>query len=195
MNLKGYTTFSDAARELGEVVDVLWRSGTRMSCFPYLKIGTAEICEIASLQIPYLLQIALSTSSYLPSFPPSPLPTFTLLKKLDHAFVSLITGKDKVTGEILPGFDSEGGGLSRTDMVRLRSLVLDTRVVIVSVMSRKNKRAGSEGEETEPETETDGDMSVDIEEESGFGMEVGQVYEATIEQLNLALGDGFGIVG
>ena len=152
--------------------------------------------NIASLQIPYLLQIALSTSSYLPSFPPSPTPTFALLKKLDHAFVSLITGKDKITGEALPGFEGAEGGLSRTDMVRLRSLVLDTRVVVVSVMSghHGDVETGEEetGTETEIETESDGGrMILDVDEDDGIGMEVGKIYEATIEELNLALGDGF----
>lgn len=107
--------------------------------------------------------------------------------------MSLITGRDKITGDILPGFETEGGGLSRTDMVRIRSLVLDTRVVVVSVMSAAGQNLVTEGEETETEAETDGGMSVDVEEEEGFGMEVGKVYEATIEQLNLALGDGFGL--
>lgn len=80
-------------------------------------------------------------------------------------------------------------------MVRLRSLVLDTRVVVVDVMAGLGGREmETEGEETE--TETDGGdadrMSVDGEEGGGVGMEVAKVYESTIEQLNLALGgDGF----
>ncbi len=91
----------------------------------------------ASLQIPYLLNIAGAVNSYLPSFPPSPKAMFSLIRKLDHAFSSLLKGEDSQTGEILPGF--EGGmkkGMSKTDMVRAKNLIQDTRVKVVEAMDR-----------------------------------------------------------
>lgn len=86
--------------------------------------------------MPYLLNVALAITEYLSSFPPAPRPTFTLLKKLDHCFASLLQGKDIRSGEILPGF--EGGmakGMTRTDMVRLRSLADETRSQVAIKMS------------------------------------------------------------
>lgn len=143
----------------------------------------------ASLQIPYLLNIALAVTTYLPSFPPAPVSTFKLLRKLDHAFASLLKGEDSETGEILPGFEAgKRGGMTRTDMVRCKSLVEATRVLIVEVMSK------------EPEPERDADesgidtdaMSVDREttwdaDEDPHDMDVARVYEATITQLGTVL--------
>ncbi|OBT39958.1 hypothetical protein VE00_09430 [Pseudogymnoascus sp. WSF 3629] len=97
---RGYERMGDVCRDLGEVVDVLWRSGT------------------PSLQIPYLFNIALAVSTYLPSFPAAPGATFGLLRKMDHALASLLVGKDVASGETLPGLEEEGSGMSRTDMVR-----------------------------------------------------------------------------
>jgi hypothetical protein len=75
------------------------------------------VLGIASLQIPYLLNIAGSVNTYLPAFPPSPKATFGLLRKMDHAFSSLLKGEDNDTGEILPGFEGGmRGGMSKTDV-------------------------------------------------------------------------------
>jgi len=93
----GYDNARDLCRDLGEVVDVLWLSGT------------------PSLQIPSLLDIAGAVTSYIPAFPPAPGAIFALLRKLDHAFVSLLRGEDSITGEVLPGFCDGGRGFSRTD--------------------------------------------------------------------------------
>ncbi|KAI1372559.1 hypothetical protein F4677DRAFT_432028 [Hypoxylon crocopeplum] len=113
----GYKTMDEVCKDLEEVVDVLWFSGT------------------PSLQIPYLLNIALAFNTYLPSFPPSPLPTFALLKKLDHCFASLIVGRDIKSGNPLPGFQGSGRGLTSTDMVRCKSLADETRMLVAMVMS------------------------------------------------------------
>jgi len=170
--VSGYENMAQVCGDLGEVVDVLWLSGT------------------PSLQIPYLLNIALSMNNYLPAFPPAPIATFVLLRKLDHAFASLLMGRDVDSGEGLPGFGGgRKGGMSRTDMVRCKSLVEGTRVLVVEVMSRED-----EGESrAETENETDVDMSsVDREsawdeDDEHLNMDVARVYERTIVQLGEAL--------
>ncbi|KFX87090.1 hypothetical protein V490_08548 [Pseudogymnoascus sp. VKM F-3557] len=170
----------EVCAELGEVVDVLWRSGT------------------PSLQIPYLFNIALAISEYLPSFPAAPGATFGLLRKMDHALASLLVGRDVASGEALPGLQEEGSGMSRTDMVRCKSIVEQTRVVVVEVMGREGEvedeesvAAGTtEGEETDG-----GDTRIDWDEEDEdeaalHNMDVAKVYENTIERLNEALNRG-----
>lgn len=140
---------------------------------------------IASLQIPYLLNIALSVTTYLPAFPPAPIATFKLLRKLDHVFASLLRGEDNVTGEILPGFQKgKRVSMTRTDMVRCKSLVETTRVLIVDVMSNEIELERVDGESG---AETDS-MSIDKEstwnaDEDVHYMDVARVYEATITQL------------
>ncbi|KAI1184345.1 hypothetical protein F5B17DRAFT_442713 [Nemania serpens] len=118
----GYESMEEVCRDLGEVVDVLWFSGT------------------PSLQVPYLLNIALAFNTYLPSFPPAPRPTFSLLQKLDHCFASLLVGYDVKTNHPLPGFtstvdNSTKSRFSRTDMVRCKSLADETRLIVAMVMS------------------------------------------------------------
>jgi hypothetical protein len=147
------------------------------------------ISGIASLQIPYLLNVALSVTTYLPAFPPAPVATFKLLRKLDHAFASLLKGEDTETGEILPGFEKgKKAGLSGTDMVRCKSLVEATRVLIVEVMS-KEVELEREDEESGMDTDTtsiDRDTIWDIDEDV-HDMDVARVYEATMTQLGGAL--------
>ncbi|KAI1204272.1 uncharacterized protein F4807DRAFT_355321 [Annulohypoxylon truncatum] len=113
----GYESMDEVCKDLEEVVDVLWFSGT------------------PSLQIPYLLNVALAFNTYLPSFLPSPRPTFSLLKKLDHCFASLIIGRDLKSGDPLPGFQGNGIGFTRTDMVRCKSLTDETRMLVSMIMS------------------------------------------------------------
>lgn len=120
--VSGYESMEEACRDLEDVVDVLWFSGT------------------PSLQVPYLLNIALAFNNYLPSFPPVPRPTFALLRKLDHCFASLLIGYDVKTKEPLPGFTSTVDNtaksrFSRTDMVRCKSLADETRMLVAVVMS------------------------------------------------------------
>ena len=131
-------------------------------------------------------------TSYLPAFPPSPTATFKLLRKLDHAFASLLKGENSETGESLPGFEAgKRAGMSRTDMVRCKSLVESTRVLIVDIMSQDPEIEKDTPEESGTETDA---MSVDesaygIEDE--HGMDVARVYEGTIVQLGELLGDAF----
>ncbi|KAI2602515.1 hypothetical protein GGR54DRAFT_497608 [Hypoxylon sp. NC1633] len=113
----GYECMDEVCKDIEEVVDVLWFSGT------------------PSLQIPYLLNVALAFNTYLPSFPPSPRATFALLKKLDHCFASLVVGRDVKSKDPLPGFQGTGRGLTRTDMVRCKSLADETRMLVAMVMN------------------------------------------------------------
>ncbi|CAL3972751.1 hypothetical protein PZA11_004210 [Diplocarpon coronariae] len=172
-DVKGYEGFGEVSRDLGVVVDVVWLSGT------------------PSLQVPYLLNIALAITSYISAFPFSPKHTFALLRKLDHAFSSLLQGEDSLTGETLPGFQGgTGKGLSKTDMVRCKGLVEATRVLLVEVMGREREvETEIEGEESAIETDgcsTQGDGDGNLKWE----MEVARVYDMTIIQLGEALGQG-----
>jgi hypothetical protein len=189
-HVHGYESMVDAAKDLGEVVDVLWLSGTRTSPSMLNDLVVIRTPEgIASLQIPYLLNVALSVTTYLPAFPPAPVASFKLLRKLDHAFSSLLRGEDSLTGEILPGFErGRRAGMSRTDMVRCKGLVEATRVLVVEVMSREVEL---EKEDAESDMDTDA-MSVDREstwddDEDPHDMDVARVYEATITQLGVFL--------
>jgi len=138
------------------------------------------------LQIPYLLNIALAITTYLPAFPPAPKATFALIAKLDHAFASLLKGEDYVTGELLPGFrDGTGKGMSKTDMVRCKSLVEITRVSIVEVMSKEAEvevEDGVEGSTTETDDLMDVESTWDVDEDKQ-NMGIAKIYEFTIMQL------------
>jgi hypothetical protein len=144
--------------------------------------------DLASLQIPSLLNIAGAVTTYISAFAPAPAATFGLLRKLDHAFVSLLKGQDSATGEALPGFGNGSGGLSRTDMVRLKSLAEATRVLVVEVMSKAPDAEEDGLGESEMET---ADMDLDVDEEStleaGHGMDVARVYASTIVKLGFLL--------
>lgn len=143
------------------------------------------------------MNIALAVTTYISAFPPAPVPTFSLLRKLDHAFASLLKGEDIVTGEALPGFENQKQVMSRTDMVRCKSLVEATRVQIVNIMS---KDSGYQSSRIQTDTEDEAGMetestSVDMhstfdddDDNDNYDMEVAKVYEATIVQLGESLG-------
>ncbi|KAI9777537.1 MAG: hypothetical protein M1839_008831 [Geoglossum umbratile] len=168
---QGYDSIEGVCMDLEKLVDVIWVSGT------------------PSLQVQYLLSVALLLTSYLPSFPALPRPTFRLLKKLDTAFASLLRGHNIDTGEVLGGFMPTAGKVSITDMVRLKSLVERTRVVVVDVIGREEAP-----EEWEYEND-DGDDDGDDRQESGgegmkgqeggnrWEMEIARVYDQTIVEL------------
>ena len=149
------------------------------------------------------------------AFPPSPPATFAILHKLDHCFASLLSGEDIETHEPLPGFENGlRAGMSRTDMVRCRSLVEQGRVVIVDVMSRGRREEDGVGHEGEVDEEGDEEMDeVDVdaesgpdgpgpesrsvwdEDEEGLFMDVARVYENTLVKLGDTLGEpGVGVV-
>lgn len=149
------------------------------------------------LQIPFLLKLGSDFTQYVRSFPPSPKATFAILQKLDHCFASLLSGKDATTGEPLPGFENGlRAGMTVTDMVRCRSLVEQTRVLMVEVLSQG---AWEDDEETTAGDETDTNMDVDNdgpsawddddEEEEQMHLDSARIYENTIVQLGERLGD------
>ncbi|KAK6597876.1 meiotic recombination protein dmc1 [Botrytis cinerea] len=175
----GYVSMKEVAKDLSEIIDVLWLSST------------------PNLQIPYLLNVALVMTTYPTKFPPAPVATFAVLRKLDHAFASLLRGEDSITGETLPGFlAGRRAGMSQTDMVRCRSIVEDTRVMIVDVMSKEAEP------EPEPESGVEDDvnnepegMNLDEEDDSEYdndelAMDIARVYEATMMELGERLESG-----
>ncbi|KAK9444241.1 meiotic recombination protein DMC1 [Metarhizium brunneum] len=183
----GFKSFGEVAKELDGLVNVLWKSGT------------------PSLQIPFLLKLASDFTQYVRSFPPSPRATFELLRKLDHCFASLLRGQDMDTNETLPGFENGlRAGMTTTDMVRCRSLVEQTRVLIVEVLSSGDvDDEDDEDEDEDEDTDMDGGESAaeaggnrtptpwDIEEER-LHMDAARIYENTIVQLGERLGDPLG---
>ncbi|EPE34645.1 hypothetical protein GLAREA_10339 [Glarea lozoyensis ATCC 20868] len=175
--VRGYTNMKDVCKDLGDVVDVLWLSGT------------------PNLQIPNLINIASLFITYITAFPPAPLATFRFLRKLDHVFASMIRGVDRESGERLPGFGFEGRGMSRTDMVRVKSLVEGTRVGVVEYMGRVGEIEEEEEESEVSGSEAEGSAGVggwgDMEEDSDLEMDVARVYEFTLVALNEF---GFGFV-
>ena len=194
----GYKSFSEVCRDLDGVVNVLWLSSTRR----YLSCSVILIFIdffIAMLQIPFLLKLASDFTQYVRSFPPSPKATFALLRKLDHCFASLLTGKDIDSNEPLPGFENGlRAGMTTTDMVRCRSLVEQTRVLMVEVLSQGVEEVDDEDDEGGDETDTNMDdvddngpsaWDVDDEEEERMHLDSARVYENTIIHLNERLGD------
>ena len=138
--------------------------------------------------------------------PSSPAPTFAILRKLDHCFASLLAGEDVDTKEPLPGFErGPSAGMSRTHMVRCKSLVQQARVLIVEVMN-KDKGDGPRVAETDDdededndegkvtETETEAENGLDgpqawNEDEERLYMDVARVYEKTLVKLGETLGE------
>ncbi|KAF3071533.1 hypothetical protein CFAM422_006339 [Trichoderma lentiforme] len=181
----GFRTFGEVCRELDEIVNVLWKSGT------------------PSLQIPFLLKLASDFTQYVRSFPPSSKASFDLLHKLDHCFASLLSGQDIETNETLPGFENGlRAGMTTTDMVRCRSLVEQTRVLMVEVMS-SGEQEEEEEDDDEDDDEDDGDEtetgesydaggpSWDIDEDE-LHLDAARIYENTIVHLGKRLGDSLG---
>ncbi|KAM7197567.1 hypothetical protein V8F33_005533 [Rhypophila sp. PSN 637] len=182
----GYGSITELCTDLESVINIIWKSGT------------------PSLQIPYLLNIASDFNEWLVSFAPSPVATFSVLRKLDHCFASLLAGHDIDTKEVLPGFENgPRAGMSRTDMVRCKSTTEATRVLIVDVMSKKHRNGGGEGElltadESESGPEGPGRHSrkavweQETEDDEVLHMNVARVYENTLVQLGETLGSTVG---
>ena len=190
---RGYGSFTELATDLDGVVDIIWVSGTRKYT---LSSRDAQLCltsqRIASLQIPYLLNVALSVSTYMPSFDFAPRRTFQLLQKLDVAFSSLLHGQNVETGDALPGFEGGRGKLTTTDKVRLRGLVERTRVAVVMAAAKRSSIDGlSKATDTDGTLTTDDDTRMtDIDDSSGhdrWEMEIARVYERTLVDLGAAL--------
>lgn len=79
-----------------------------------------------------------------------------LLNKLDFVFASLLQGRNLDTGEILPGFES-GRAVSITEKVRIKSLVEQTRIRVIRVLSGESRTSslmtGDEIEYTDTDTD------------------------------------------
>jgi hypothetical protein len=162
---------------------------------------------IASLQIPFLLKMASDFTQYVRSFPPSSKASFDLLHKLDHCFASLLSGQDIETNDTLPGFENGlRAGMTTTDMVRCRSLVEQTRVLMVEVMS-SGEQEEEEEEDDDDDDETDADGGNETEggesydaggnsawdiDEDELHLDAARIYEKTIVQLGRRLGDSLG---
>ncbi|GAM83120.1 hypothetical protein ANO11243_011060 [Dothideomycetidae sp. 11243] len=187
-DVPGYKSFAEAAREVEALVGVTWVSGTRTAASHITELN-AYSCLPASLQIPYLISIALLTSTMIPAFPASPRHLFRLLGKLDHAFASLLQGRDAETGDTLPGFPF-GRKVSTTEKVRIKSLVERTRLAVTRIIA-----AGEFDQEDDPLTDenadgTDGDLVIDGVDDgftdTGFedwGLEVAKVYDKTLQDI------------
>lgn len=190
---KGYSSMRPACRDIEELVDLIWISGT------------------PSLQIPYLINLALLLSTIVTSMPPSPKELFMCLGKLDRCFASLIQGRDIDSGEALPGFDGFGGarGVSMTEKVRIRSVVERTRVGIMEAFKRGefDLEADEEKEGAVDAKDVDVDMDGDLviegeelntededEEDESWDMQLARVYDRTIQELGDTLeGERIGI--
>ncbi len=90
--------------------------------------------------------------------------------------------------------------MSKTDMVRCKSLVEQTRVLIVDVMSKEPDPDDDDGDETEitltgEDTDMDAPPRVGIweEDDERLHMDVARVYEKTLVALGEALGEGGGV--
>ena len=146
--------------------------------------------QSASLQIPFLLNIAASTTIYLESFPFSPRSTFDLLRKLDLAFSSLLKGTDPDTGSTLSGFET-GRRMTVTENVRLRGIVERTRIQLAKAGSGENIReveaTQSEMSDTDLESRSDDFLG----EQNDWGMEVARVFEKTLMDLGTNLDEGW----
>ncbi|KAG5930143.1 hypothetical protein E4U42_002882 [Claviceps africana] len=192
----GFTSMAEVCRELESAVNVLWKSGT------------------PSLQVPFLLKVASDFTRYVRSFAPSPRATFELLRKLDHCFASLLCGQDIDSKESLPGFENGlRAGMTTTDMVRCRSLVEQTRVLMVEILSSADVDDDDDEEDEATEEEDDVEagaedstdvgqdsaaegprrdgLAWDVEEET-LHMDAARIYENTIIQLGQRLGDPLG---
>ncbi|PNH39546.1 hypothetical protein VD0002_g4402 [Verticillium dahliae] len=136
-----------------------------------------------SLQIPFLLNVA-------------------------SEFTSLLCGQDIDTKEPLPGFENGlRAGMTTTDMVRCRSLVEQSRILVMEVLSSNTEETDDADLDDGGESDTDNDrdaLSVANlgtgqgstawveDDEARLSMDVVRVYENTIVQLGNRLGDTLG---
>ncbi|KAK7718842.1 hypothetical protein SLS57_005952 [Botryosphaeria dothidea] len=159
--VEGYKALREACRDVEQLVDV----------------------------IAYLLTLADLVNEYMKGFPVSPAPLFRTLEKLDHAFASLLQGRDVETGEELPGFEG-GRKVNATEKVRINSMVHYARSAVVEVMLRHDPEM--DDEEEEEETAGESGAEVDMEEAEDYGindvegtwdMKTAKVYDRTLVEL------------
>ncbi|KAK0933464.1 hypothetical protein LTR29_014981 [Friedmanniomyces endolithicus] len=168
----GYTSMRQACREISEVVDVVWVSGT------------------PSLQVPYLIHLALVLADVVSGIPLSARSLFGCLGKMDRCFASLIQGRDVESGETLPGFEGRRG-VSGTEKVRIRSLVERTRVGVLEAFKKgefdEEPGEQEEGEDEDEDEDMEGGLVLEgegfVEEEDSWDMQLARVYDRTIQEL------------
>ncbi|PTU22189.1 hypothetical protein P175DRAFT_0457641, partial [Aspergillus ochraceoroseus IBT 24754] len=170
---KGYESFKEVAKDVESLVDVLWVSGT------------------PSLQIPYLISLAVLVNTYLPDYPFAANATFRLLRKLDSVFASLVLGEDSESGVPLSGF--EGGRrnvVSMTEKVRIKSIAETSRVTVVEAREQTDGLVeADDDDDDDDEFGLDGHDAFGTEETPGkWEMETAKVYEKTIQLLGDELG-------
>ena len=166
----------ESCKDIEELVDIVWISGT------------------PSLQVPYLINLALLLTTMIGGMPPSPRRLFGLIGKLDRAFASLLQGRDVETGERLPGFESRRG-ISGTEKVRIRSLVERTRVSIVEAFKRGEfefEDIDEENDADKMDTDIEGELVLegdedDVDDEDSWDMQLARVYDLTIVELGDSL--------
>jgi hypothetical protein len=178
----------EACKDVEDLLRVVWVSGT------------------PSLQIPYLINLAMLLSTVVAGMPANPKQLFHLLDKLDHAFASLLQGRDVDTGEILPGFLNRRA-VSGTEKVRIRSLIERTRRCVMESMKPADLDDMYEPDEQEETDDTDQDrMDTDgdsplegelileggntysaREPEQTWEMQIARVYDRTMVELGESL--------
>ncbi|KAL1640881.1 hypothetical protein SLS58_006496 [Diplodia intermedia] len=181
-DVKGYAGLKEACREVDQLVDVVWVSGT------------------PSLQIAYLLTLSDLVNEYMKGFQPvAPAPLFRSLDKLDLAFASLLQGRDVETGDVLPGFEG-GRGVNATEKVRINSMVHYARSGVVEVMLKYDPEMDDaeedEDEDEDEETALESGADVDLGEAAGdygvdddgdvegtWDMKTAKVYDRTLVEL------------
>jgi hypothetical protein len=124
-----------------------------------------------------------------------------MLDKLDHAYTSLLQGRDSETGRDLPGL-GQGKAVSGTEKVRIRSLVERTRVSVVEAFKRgefehNNIETGGDDAESDDHMSVDDADDDDLviegaddlvdEEEATIDMQIARVYDRTIVELGDSL--------
>jgi hypothetical protein len=136
-------------------------------------------------------------------FSPSLNATLSVLRKLDHCFTSLLLGRDLKTQEPLPGFENVRAGMSKTDMVRCKSTIEQTRIIVIEVVENRPEEEEEEQEDGDTDMDTDRDESSAAkmagllweEDEDRLHMDVARVYENTLVTLGETLGQGPGPPG
>jgi len=140
-DVQGYSDVEPLIEDVERLIGLIWISGT------------------ASLQIPYLLQIASSLLQYLPPFPPRPTPTFRLLNRLDLAFHLLIADYR----------------MSGTEKVRLNSIVKITRAMVLRLMEGADTFAkdlsSKDTDDEDHEADVDEDSDSDPDEDAAMDVD------------------------
>jgi hypothetical protein len=182
-SVQGYKSMREACKDIEELMGVVWVSGT------------------PGLQIPYLINLALVLTTIIADMPANPKQLFRVLAKLDHAFASLLQGKDVESGERLPGFDNRRG-VSGTEKVRIRSLIERTRKSVMESLKSGELddayESDQEGETDQSEMDVDDDLEGELilegdgpyapgQEEESWEMQIARVYDHTMVELGDSL--------